>query len=91
MADKIKAEGIEKLSKQKLYLPSNIMDMVWMMQNFYAVISLCFGKEAHSSTFLKDWAYQMYKNRLMYTSIQAADPYFFAKVLFTIVNALQIH
>ena len=90
-ADKIKAEGIKKLSKQNLYLPPSIMDMVLMTKKLYAVISLCFGKEAHSSTFLKDWADHMYENRLMYTSIQAADPYFFTKVLFAIVNALQIH
>jgi len=33
----------------------------------------------------------MYKNRLMYSSLHAADPYFFAKVLFAIDSALQIH
>jgi len=54
MADKIKAEGIKKLSKQNLYLPPSIMDMVLMTKKLYAVISLCFGKEAHSSTFLKE-------------------------------------
>ncbi len=33
----------------------------------------------------------MYKNRLMYSSLQASNPTFFMKVLFTIDNALQIH
>jgi hypothetical protein len=31
----------------------------------------------------------MYENRLMYSSIQAANPYFFAKILFTIDNAFR--
>jgi hypothetical protein len=91
LADKVKAGELEKLSKQKLYLPNTIMDMVWMTQNFYSVISLCFGRNADSASFLKDWADHMYKNRLMYTSLQASDPFFFAKVLFAIDNALQIH
>jgi hypothetical protein len=90
LADKVKAGDIEKLAKQKLHLPNTIRDMVWMTQNFY-VISLCFGKSAHSASFLKNWVYHMYKNHLMYMSLQASDPYFFAKVLFAIDNALQIH
>jgi hypothetical protein len=42
LANKVKATDIEKLSKQKMYLPTSIMDLVWMVQNFHAVISLCF-------------------------------------------------
>jgi hypothetical protein len=91
LADKIKSGDIEKLSKQRLYLPTSLMDMVWMTQNFLAVISLCFGSHSLSATFLKDWADHMYENRLMYSSLQASDPSFFAKVLFAIDNALQIH
>ncbi len=34
--------------------------------------------------FLKDWADHMYENRLMYSSLQASDPLFFAKVLIAI-------
>jgi len=33
----------------------------------------------------------MFENRHMYSSIQAADQQFFAKVLFAIDSALQIH
>ncbi len=33
----------------------------------------------------------MYKNRLMYTSLQGTDSAFYAKVLFSIDNALQTH
>jgi hypothetical protein len=43
LADKVKATDIEKLSKQKMHLPTSVMDLVWMVQNFHAVISLCFG------------------------------------------------
>jgi hypothetical protein len=92
LADKIKSGDIDKLSKQKLYLPTSLMDMVWMTQNFLAVIiSLCFGQSSLSATFIKGWADHMYENRLMYTSLQASDPSFFTKVLFAIDNALQIH
>jgi hypothetical protein len=91
LADKIKPTDIEKLSKQKMYLPTSIMDLVWMTQNFNVVISLCFGPESHSSIFLKDWTNHIYDNRLIYSSIYASDPHFYAKILFTIDNALQIH
>jgi hypothetical protein len=84
----VKAGDIEKLSKQRLYLPNSIMDMVWMTQNFLAVISLCFGKTSLSATFLKDWADHMCENRLIYTSLQPSNNSFFAKVLFAIDNAL---
>jgi len=33
----------------------------------------------------------MYANRIMYSTIQALDPYFFAKLLFAIDSALQSH
>jgi hypothetical protein len=91
LVDKVKATDIEKLSKQKMFLPTTIMDLVWMTQNFNAVISLCFGPDSHSSIFLKDWTNHIYDNRLIYSSIYASDPTFYAKILFTIDNALQIH
>jgi hypothetical protein len=91
LADKVKPTDIEKLSKQKMYLPTTLMDLVWMTQNFQAVTSLCFGPESHSSIFLKDWTNHIYDNPLIYSSIYASDPYFYAKILFTIDNALQIH
>jgi hypothetical protein len=91
LADKVKIGDIDKLSKQHLYIPFMIMDMVWMTQNFWSVISLSFGKNSLSASFLKEWADHMYENRLIYTSLHAADPSFFAKVLFVIDNALQIH
>jgi hypothetical protein len=82
---------IEKLTKQKLYIPNTLMDLVWMTQNFYTVIKLCFGDCCHSAQFLKDRADHIYANRIMYSTIQAADTYFFAKVLFAIDSALQLH
>jgi hypothetical protein len=91
LADKIKQVDIEKLTKQKLHIPSTVMDMVWMTQNFQATLSLCFGPTSHSATFLEDWAHHMYQNRIMYSSLQTSDPYFFTKVLFAIDSALQIH
>ena len=91
LADKVNTSDIEKLAKQKMYLPNSVMDLVWMTQNFYAVIKLCFGPASHSASFLKDWADHMYKNGLMYTTMHSSDPYFFAKVLYTIDNALQKH
>ncbi len=77
------------MSKQKLYLPTSVMDMVWITQNLQATLALCFGK--HSATFLDEWAQHMYQNLIMYTSLQTTDPFFFTKVLFAIDSALQIH
>jgi hypothetical protein len=91
VADKVKSGDIENRSKQKLYLPTSLMDMVWMTQNILTVISLCFMKTSLSATFLKDWANHVYENRLVYSSLQALDPSFFMKVLFAIDNALRIH
>jgi len=91
LADKVNISDMEKLSKQKLYIPNTLMDLVWMTQNFYAVIKLCFGDRSHSASFLKDWADHMYANRIMYSTIQNSDPFFFAKVLFAIDSALQAH
>jgi len=91
LADKVNISDIEKLTKQKLYIPNTLMDLVWMTQNFYTVIKLCFGDRCHSAQFLKDWADHIYANRIMYSTIQASDPYFFAKVLFAIDSALQSH
>ncbi len=62
-----------------------------MTQNFYTVIKLCFGDRSHSAQFLKEWADHMYANRIMYGTLQASDPYFFAKVLFAIDGAVQSH
>jgi len=91
LADKVNISDIEKLSKQNLYMPNTVMDLVWMTQNFYAVIKLCFGPSSHSAMFLKGWADHIYENRLMYTTLHSADPFFFAKVLYAIDNALQKH
>jgi hypothetical protein len=91
LADKVKNADIEKLSKQKLYIPNTLMDMIWMTQNMYAIISLCFGEKSHSATFLSDWAKHMYNNRIVYSSLQSSDHCFFPKVLFAIDSAPQIH
>jgi hypothetical protein len=91
LADKVHLSDIEKLSKQKLYIPNTLMDMVWMAQNFYTVSKLCFGPKAQCSSFLKDWADHMYENRTMYTTQHSADPFFYAKVLYAIDSALQTH
>jgi hypothetical protein len=91
LADKVNVSDIEKLTKQKLYLPNNVMDLVWMTQNLHAVIKLCFGSSSHSAVFLKSWADHMYGNRIMYTTLFNSDPYFFGKVLYAIDNALQVH
>ncbi len=90
-SDKIKQTDIDKLAKQKLTIPSSLMDMVWMTQNLQAVISLCFGPTSHSSILLKNWANHMYQHRITYNSLQSTNPSFFAKVLFSIDTALQIH
>ncbi len=91
LVDKIKPTDIDKISKEKFSLPETVMDMVWLTQNFHAVVSLCFGLSSHSAKFLKDWGNHMYSNRLMYKSLQASDNTFFAQVLFCIDRALQIH
>jgi len=67
------------------------MDLVWSTQNFQAVVALCFGPILHSATFLQEWFDHIYDNCMIYTSSQASDPYFFAKVMFAIDNALQNH
>jgi hypothetical protein len=56
LANKKKSTDIEKLSKQKIFLPTTVMDLIRMTQKFHAVISLCFGPESHSSIYLKEWA-----------------------------------
>jgi hypothetical protein len=75
-----------------MYLPSDIMDLVWMTQKLHAaVISLVFGPQSHSASFLHSWAMHMYDNRLIYSSLYGSDPSFYAKVLFAIDSALQVH
>jgi hypothetical protein len=91
LADKIKQDDIDKLPKQKMCFPLTIMEAVWMTQNYHSLISLCFGQQSHSALFLESWANHMYKNRLMYKSLQASDNTFFSQVLFAIDRALQIH
>jgi hypothetical protein len=90
LADKVNNSDLKKLAKQKIFLPTSLMDLVWSTQNFHAVIALCFGHESHSASFLQNWIDHMYENRLLYTSLQPSNPYFFAKVMFTTNNALQI-
>lgn len=62
-----------------------------MTQNLQAIISLCFGPTSHSTVLLASWAEHMYKNRIMYKSLQASDKTFLTQVLFAIDHALQIH
>ncbi len=63
-AKKLQSQTVtrEKLAKQKLYIPNTIMDMVWMTQNFHAVIKFCFGPKAHSTVFLCEWADHMFED-----------------------------
>jgi hypothetical protein len=91
LVDKIKQSDIEKLSKEKFSFPDSIMDMVWLTQNYHAIVSLCFGEKSHLAKFLKDWGNHMYSNHLLYKSQQASNSSFFTQVLFCIDNALQIH
>jgi hypothetical protein len=91
LMDKIKHSDLEKLAKQKLTIPSTVMEMVWMTQNMDAIIKLCFSPFSHSAKFLKSWAAHMYDNCIMYTSFQATKYTFYAKVLFSIDSALQTH
>jgi hypothetical protein len=74
LADKVNLSVIGKLVKQKLYIPNTIMDMVWMTQNFHAVIKFCFGPKAHSTVFLCEWADHMYENQNMYMTQHSSDP-----------------
>ena len=89
LVDKVNQADLEKLAKQKLSLPSSLMDLVWTTQNFHAVLSLCFGPDSHSAYFLQGWKDHMYENRLLYSNMALNDPYFYAK--FKIDNALQKH
>lgn len=91
LVDKVKISDINKLLKQRLYLPPSVMVMVWMTQNFLSFISLCFGPNSILAKFLKDWVEHMYENHLIYLSLQASDPSLYAKVLFSIDNTLQLH
>jgi len=91
LADKVKAEELSKVTKQKMYLPTNIMDLVWITQNLHVVISLVFGPQSHSASFPHSWASHMYDNRLIYSSLYSSDSGFYVKVLFAIDSALQIH
>ena len=91
LADNFNASDIEKLSKQKMTIPTLLMDLVWQVQNFHAIISLCFGPKSHSTSFLQGWIDHIYDNRLLYSSNQSSDQFFFAKVMFTMDSALQRH
>jgi len=59
--DKIKHSDIEKKSKEKFSFPVSIVDLVWLTQNYHAVISLCFGPSSHSAKFLKMGRAHVYK------------------------------
>jgi len=91
MADKVEQTDIDKLAKQKLTLPSTLMDLFWMTQNFHAIIKLCFGPKSLSASFLNGWVKHMYRYRIVYASMQGSDSAFYAKVFFAIDNALTIH
>jgi hypothetical protein len=91
LIDKVSASDIEKLAKQKITLPMSLMDLVWTTQNMHAVVSLCFGKNSHSASFLQGWVDHMYDNRILYSYMQSSDPQFFAKVMYKINSALQSH
>jgi hypothetical protein len=91
LLDEVDASDIEKLAKQKNSLPTKLMELVWTAQNFLAVLSLCFGSSSHSASFIQGWVDHMYDNRLLYSSLQSSDPYFYVKVMFMIDNALQCH
>jgi hypothetical protein len=91
LVDKVNASDIDKLAKQKISLPLQLMDLVWTTQNFQAVIALCFGPKSHSAIFLQDWIDHIYDNQLQYMSEQASDPHFYAKVMYTIDFSLQKH
>jgi hypothetical protein len=54
-------------------------------------LSLCFGKSSLLFSFLKEWVNHTYENRLIYISLQAADPSCFTKLLSAIDDALQNH
>jgi hypothetical protein len=49
LADKVKQSDPDKLAKQKLYIPTSVMELVWMTQNLLTIISLCFGPSSHSA------------------------------------------
>jgi len=91
LADKVNASDIDKLAKQKISLPTSLMDLVWTVQNFHTVILLCFRKSSHSASFLQDLINCIYDNRILYTSSQTSDPYFFARIMYTMDNALERH
>jgi len=76
LSDKIKPIDIKNLSKQKMFLPTSIMDLVLMVQNFHVVITLFFGPQSHSSRCLKEWINHIYDNHLIYSSIYASNPQF---------------
>jgi hypothetical protein len=59
-----------------MYLLTDIMDLVWMTQNLHAVISLVFGPQSHSASFLHSWAMHMYDNRLLFSSLYGSDSAF---------------
>lgn len=91
LLDKVNTSDIEKLAKQKVSLPTTLMDLVWTIQNFLTILVLWFGPTSHSAFFLQGWVNHIYNNRLLYSSLQSSDPYFYAKVMFTMDNALQYH
>ncbi len=91
LLDKVERADISKLTKEKFEFPSSVINAIFMLQNFRAIIALCFGENSNSALCVKNWVSHMMKHRQMYHSCQESDHTFLSQVFFAIDRALQIH
>ncbi len=74
-----------EIIQKKLFIPTNVMELLLVIQNLLAIISLCFGPSSHSARFLKSWTTHIYENRIMHSSLHTTDHTFFAKILSALI------
>ncbi len=73
LLDKVERVNISKLTKEKFEFPYSIINAIFILQNFWAIIALCFGEHSNSAICIKNWISHMMKRCQMYHSCQESD------------------
>jgi len=80
---------INKALKASRHLPKSLHDGIDMLQNFYSVSNIIFGKDSPIALCIKDAATNALQNRTHYELQQASDPDFITMVLQRVDKAIQ--
>ncbi len=91
LLEKVERSDLHKLTKEKYEFPTSVINAIFMLQNFGAILSLCFGTASQSAICIQGWIRHMMKHRPMYHSCHESDHTFLSQVFFSIDRALQIH